>query len=391
MALADGTDPAAAQARAVVRELGGGPELEEVVQTLLQLGVSREAVLKAHARGRVEDAIFDPVLDPARGERTVSARRIEADGGLTVSETQLVALSFGLPVPQPDEPYFTPAEAMVLRRFGELREIWPPEVYLQIARVYGQALGHIAQTEANLFRLHVAGRLQAAGESARRTLPAVHEAFAQLLPLADPMLLGVHRRRLEHELAQAAVREAELRTPEGVLPGAVEVSFLFCDLKDFTAYTDEHGDAAAGEAIERFAAVVTQELGPHGHVVKMLGDGFMLSYTEPAAAVASFIRIAGRIRAEGPLAIHASAHHGVALYREGDYFGRCVNLAARLLALAGRDELIASQVVVQATADRYAWEPLGAAHLRGASEPVAIHRLVGPSPDSGTQPPPAGG
>ena len=50
------------------------------------------------------------------------------------------------------------------------------------------------------------------------------------------MLLGVHRRRIEHEVAQAVVREAETRTPEGVLPGAIEVTFLFCDLKDFSAY-----------------------------------------------------------------------------------------------------------------------------------------------------------
>ncbi len=92
-------------------------------------------------------AIFDAVLDPARNERTVSAAQIEAEGGLTVDETRLVVLNFGLPAPDPQEPYFTAAEANVLVRFGSLREIWPPAVYLQIVRVYGQALAHIAQTE----------------------------------------------------------------------------------------------------------------------------------------------------------------------------------------------------------------------------------------------------
>ena len=240
---------AAGDAGALSRALGA-PEDEETIRTLLGLGVSPEEITRAHALGRIEDAIFEPVLDPARAERTVTARQIEERGGLAITETQLVALSFGLPVPEPDEPYFTPEEGLALQRFGELREIWRPEVYLQIVRLYGQSLGRIAETEANLFRLHVARPLHESGDRTR-ALPAVHEALSQLLPLADPLLLGVHRRHLEHAFAQAAVREAERATHEGLLPGAVEVTLLFCDLKDFTEYTDVHGDAAAIAAIER--------------------------------------------------------------------------------------------------------------------------------------------
>jgi len=325
-------------------------------------------------------AIFDVVLDPARAERTVSAAQIEADGGLTVDETRLVVLNFGLPAPDPQEPYFTAAEAEVLVRFGVLREIWPPEVYLQIVRVYGQALAHIARTEINLFRLHIEPNLRSASGGPMRARQAVQEAFGELLPLADPLLLGVHRRRVEHELTQAVVREAEIRTPEGVLPGAIEVTFLFCDLKDFSAYAEAHGDAVAADLIERLAVVVTRELGHHGHVVKALGDGFMLSYPEPGEAVAACIRIIEQMRGGGAPGVHAGVHHGVVLYREGDYFGRAVNLAARLLGLAGRDELIASEAVVRATAGRFDWESRGSQGIRGFGEPVSVYRLRSASP-----------
>ena len=361
--------------RAVAHEIGAAPELEEVIDQLLGLGVSADAIRRAHERGRVEDAIFDAVLDPARGERTVSPSQIEAGGGLRVAETQLIALAFGLRAPEPDEPYFTPAEAAVLVRFGELREVWPPEVYLQVVRVYGQALDHIAQTEVNLFRLYVEPRLRDASGGGLRGLAAVNEVFGQLLPLADPMLLGIHRRRVEHELAQAAVREAELRTPEGVLPGAVEVTLVFCDLKDFTAYADLHGDVAAVEAIERFAVTVTAERGEKGHVLKALGDGYMLSFPEPAAAVAACVRIIERMRSDDTPGVHASVHHGVALYREGDYFGKAVNLAARLLGQAGRGELVTSDAVARATEGRFDWEHLGSRRIRGVSEPVDVYRL----------------
>ena len=364
---------AAGEAAAIAHALGA-PEHAETIETLLGLGVSREEITRAHALGRIEDAIFEPVLDPARAERTVTARQIEERGGLTIGETQVVALSFGLSVPEPDEPYFTPAEAHALQRFGELREIWPPEVYLQIVRLYGQSLGRIAETEANLFRLHVARPLRDKSDLPR-ALPAVHEALSQLLPLADPLLLGVHRRHVEHAFAQAAVREAEHVTREGLLPGSVEVTLVFCDLKDFTEYTDLQGDAAAIAAIERFAAIVTNELGPHGHIVKMMGDGFMLSFPAPREAVESFARVVERMQEDGAIGVHGSVHHGVALYREGDYFGRSVNLAARLLAVAGGDELVASSAVARATAEHFDWESRGTTPIRGASNPVEIHRL----------------
>lgn len=325
-------------------------------------------------------AIFDEVLDPARAERTVSPAQIEAEGGLTVAETRLVVLNFGLPAPGPQEAYFTAAEADVLVRFGVLREIWPPEVYLQIVRVYGQALAHIARTEVNLFRLYVEPNLRSAGGGGVRARQAVQQAFGELLPLADPMLLGVHRRRVEHEVTQEVVREAEIRTPEGVLPGAIEVTFLFCDLKDFSGYADTHGDVAAVDLIERLAVVVTGQLGHHGHVVKGLGDGFMLSYPDPGEAVTACVRIIEQMRGGGAPGVHAGIHHGVALYRAGDYFGGAVNLASRLLRLAGRDELLASEAVVGATAGRFDWETRGSHGIRGLSEPISVYRLRSTSP-----------
>jgi hypothetical protein len=61
---------------------------EDVIAALLELGVSREAIEHAVARGRVEDAIFDAVLDPERGRRTVTTRDLEAGDGPPIAETE---------------------------------------------------------------------------------------------------------------------------------------------------------------------------------------------------------------------------------------------------------------------------------------------------------------
>ena len=365
-----------ADAESLSRELGATAEIEEAIEMLLGVGVSEAAIREAFARGRVEDAIFDPVLDPARERRTVSPLDIEERGGLSTPESRLMALSFGLRAPEPDEPYFTEEEAGALKRIGELREIWPPEVYLRVARVYGEVLARLAETEFNAFRHEVEPKLRAASGGSLRALPAIHEAFSQLLPLTDPLILGVHRRRIELEIAQAAVREAERHSESGVLPGAVDVTLAFCDIKDFTAYAEAHGDAAAVAAIEQFASAVASELGEHGRVVKALGDGYMLSFPDPGEGVGACLQVIARMREEGALGVHASVHRGVALYRDGDYFGRTVNLAARLLALAGNDELVASDAVVATTGEAFDWEPAGRHRIRGVTEPVEICRLT---------------
>ena len=348
---------------------------DEVVQTLRALGIPEEAIQRAVERGDPEGAIFEAVLMPAIKERTVTAAEIEKRGGLTVEETRVFVEAFGLGAPAPEQPAFTPEEAHVFIELKRLQEVWPPELGVQLGRVYGRLLARIAQTGMQLFRLYVEPRLRADELDRLAALHAVQEAFARLLPLADPLLTGVHRRWIEHELAQAAVTEAETGAGGSELPGTVRVAFLFCDLKDFTAFAHSEGDAAAVEAIDRFADTVVRERGGEFRMMKSLGDGFMLAYGNPRPAVAAAKRIIHGMREPGLPGVHASAHHGVAVAREGDYFGSAVNLAARLLGAAGRDELMATRPVVEACADGFEWEPAGSRKVRGMAEPVEIFRL----------------
>jgi adenylate cyclase len=172
------------------------------------------------------------------------------------------------------------------------------------------------------------------------------------------------------------VRAAETDGGEQPLPGAVNVSFLFCDLKDFTAFADSEGDTTAVMAIDRFAETVTRERGDF-RFMKALGDGYMLAYTEPQSAVGAGARIIDAMKAPRLPGVHASAHSGVAIAREGDYFGSAVNLAARLLNAADRDELIATRPVVESTGDGFRWEPAGTRRIRGVAEPCEVFRLAG--------------
>src|SRR5205807_2007080 len=83
----------------IPREIGCAPDDVETVAALLELGVPTRAMRRALERGRLEDAIFDAVLDPERAQRTVTPAEIEARGGLPVAEIQLLMQTAGLPPP----------------------------------------------------------------------------------------------------------------------------------------------------------------------------------------------------------------------------------------------------------------------------------------------------
>jgi class 3 adenylate cyclase len=354
----------------------------DAVAALVRLGVEPEAAWEYVRRGDPENAVFDAVLLPARQERTITPAAIESKGGLSVAEIADLVQAFGLPRPGPDDPTFTPDEARVFVELGgELDELWPADIRLQVSRVYGAMLAGIARAEVQAFLVYTEPHVREQGSTASE-FPAV-QAFERLLPLADPLLLGVHRRWIEHELAQRAVRAAELQAGTVALPGAVEASFLFCDLKDFTAYAETSGDAAAIRAVDRFFDVVAHQRGDRGRLVKSLGDGAMLVYDDPREAVAAGARVIAAMRAPGLPGVHASVHRGTAIARSGDYFGGSVNLAARLLAFAERDELLATAGVLEGCGGRFTWEPIGERVFRGVGSPVDVYRLTpqaSPSP-----------
>jgi adenylate cyclase len=112
----------------------------------------------------------------------------------------------------------------------------------------------------------------------------------------------------------------------------------------------------------------------HGGVpVKWLGDGVMAHFREPAGAVWSALELVERLPAAGLPPAHVGVAAGPVVVQGGDYFGRTVNLAARLAAHAGADQVLVSQRV--ASSPRPAgvrFLELGELELKGFARPVRL-------------------
>ena len=129
---------------------------------------------------------------------------------------------------------------------------------------------------------------------------------------------------------------------------SVELSVVFTDLEDFTSYTEAEGDDAASRLLighHRDSGPIVRSRG--GRVVKRLGDGLMLTFPAPEAAVLACLELSE----SAPLPLRAGVHHGTALVTGDDVYGRVVNLAARITQSARGAELVVTDRVRTAVRD----------------------------------------
>jgi adenylate cyclase len=172
----------------------------------------------------------------------------------------------------------------------------------------------------------------------------------EFLPLMDRALLAGLRRQQELVWTEGLVEHIEYELEAaGMLgrPGRVP-AMLFLDLVGYTRLTEEQGDAAAAALAETLALLVNRSARAHGGVpIKWLGDGVMVHFREPAGAVRSALDLVGQLPKAGLPPAHVGVAAGPVVIQGGDYFGRTVNLAARIAARAGAGQVLVSQRVAE--------------------------------------------
>jgi class 3 adenylate cyclase len=104
----------------------------------------------------------------------------------------------------------------------------------------------------------------------------------------------------------------------------------------------------------------------------------MFRFPSAAPAVRAIADLLPKIRADGLPAGHAGLTSGPVVDRDGDVYGRTVNLAARLSGAAGPDELVVTSDVVELVgSDGFTFIALGETRLRGFDQPIVTWRLEG--------------
>jgi adenylate cyclase len=354
------TEPAVAHARIVARLRERGHRLDQIReagrQGRLAYGYIESLFGEDRPSRSLDDAADETGLEPALIERFWASIGLPPSGIESLTDEDLEALRYVSSV---------------------LAAGFPLVAFLQLCRVYGQSLSQIADAEVRLFHLYVHEPLMREGVPGLEMAEEMEGLARDLLPIASPLMDYVHRRFLQHFVAQDVVghMETELEDDESAA-GRVRVAIAFADLAGYTRFTEEEGEEEALSSVERFVEGVTHTLPEDARVVKTIGDEVMVVGTDVGALVDWAVGFLATVeeRPEPRLGIN----YGSTLYRDGDYFGREVNLASRVVARARGGEVLVTDSVVDAVsgASHLRFEPIGSVKLKGFDEPRQLCRAA---------------
>ena len=217
--------------------------------------------------------------------------------------------------------------------------------------------------------------------------------------LADELGIdpGPELRRLEAAIvAQDAALDVAVAQS---LPSVMRaVTFLLTDIEGSTAAWEAEADAMA-LALARHDELVEQVVTSRaGRLIKTRGEGdaTFSVFERPSAAAAAAIELQDAIAHEQwgirePMRIRIALHTGEVELRDGDYFGRADNRAARLRSLAMGGQILCSgataELVIDSLPDDVALADLGMRQLKNLARPEHVFELRLETAQDSTQPP----
>jgi adenylate cyclase len=348
------------------------------LQSLERAGLPLEGIAAAVQDGTLSFSFLDvPVYDRFAGLSGTTFQQLSAETGVPLELLTVVREAVGFAEPGPDDTVREDELTVVPLIQLQLAKGFRPMAIERWLRVCGDSLRRIAETEASFWDSEVEMPLLASGMTESEMLQAQADLGSQMSPLIEEILVAIYRGQQEHAWSQVVVEHVEGALDAAGLHRRLErpPALCFLDLTGYTRLTEERGDEAAAELAARLARLVRQCSQEHGGTpVKWLGDGVMFYFREPAAAVLAALEMVEAVGRHDLPPAHVGIHAGPVVFQDGDYFGRTVNLAARIAEYARPGEVLVSQEVVDAAgAAPVSFVEIGPVELKGVPGTLRLH------------------
>ena len=357
----------------------GDARRARILDGLDAAGMPMEAVAEGIRRRIIElGFVDDPAYDHFSGLTNETFREASERTGIPIEILTAIREAMGSPLPSPDD------------RLRELELEAIPAIQLEFEhgvrthvierglRAIGDSLRRMAEVEADWWMSDVIAPVLASGGTLADVGPRTAPFSNALQPLADRQLLAIYKGQQTNTWMRnffGAFEEGMTRAGLYV-PVERPPAICFLDLSGYTRLTEERGDAAAADLAGRLSRLVNRTSAQHGgKPIKWLGDGVMFHFRDPGpGVVAALEMVEGAREADLPPA-HVGLHAGPVLFQEGDYFGRTVNVAARIADYARQGEVLVSDAVVAASSELQGvrFEAIGPVELKGLTEAVPLH------------------
>jgi adenylate cyclase len=325
------------------------------VRELLHLhGATDEEIDEAIADDVLDLFVFDRVLVPSR--RRYTRGEVAELTGVNLASLVRFWRALGFPNVSDDDRSFTDLDLEAVRLFQGMQALGATntDTALQLARVIGSSMSRIAEAE-----------LVPANISTTDYDPIVAaDAFASVADVTIPAMARLLEFVWRRQVA-AVIRRTMMSRRDGVAPGESPVLAVgFADMVGFTLLSQHVSDAELAAVVRRFEELshdIVTGLG--GRVVKMIGDEVMFVVDSAADAARIGLDLADAYADDELLSdVRVGLALGPVLLREGDYFGKTVNLAHRIVNIGNPGTVLISEefqvALLDLVPDEFTMKPL---------------------------------
>ena len=342
-------------------------------------GMPMDAVAEGMRRGIIElRFVEEPAYEHFTGLTDETCREAAERTGIPLEILSAVREAMGAPAPSPED------------RLRELELEALPAIQLEVEhgirphlierslRVMGDSLRRMAEVEADWWMSDVIAPVMANGGKLSDVGPDTARFSNALQRLAEQQIIAIYKGQQTQTWMRNFFGAFEEGMTRAGLYSAIDrpPAICFLDVSGYTRLTDERGDAAAADLAGRLARLVQRTSAQHGgKPIKWLGDGVMFHFNDPGPGVLAALEMVEGARESDLPPAHVGLHAGPVLFQEGDYFGRTVNVAARIADYARQGEVLVSDEVVAAAPklEGVRFESIGPVELKGLTETIPLH------------------
>jgi class 3 adenylate cyclase len=356
-------DPAAPEADA---------RLELLTYLTDEVGASIPELVQAQEEGVLVSfpAIRSLRSDGERWTLEEAAARAGIDSDLALS----VWRAAGFADPRRFERRFGPADVVVFDLVRDASAFVGRDHILQLVRTIGEAITRVSEAEVALLRSKIEAPLAGTGN-----LVDVARAYAAVADNLFPQVTGVIDVFHRHQLEAIGRRYSEVSAPTSSA-NVVELTVGFADIAGYTGLSHQLDPSELAAMLARFEATTGNVIAAAGaNVAKRIGDAVMFVTNAPGVACALALELIEACAREGLPKLRVGLAVGDVIVRQGDFYGRTVNLAARLVAEAEPGTALADAGLHDRLARvraGYGFVPAGKYQLPGFDGPTEVFQLL---------------
>jgi class 3 adenylate cyclase len=340
-------------------------------------GISLGDVARGVAAGELSFPLGLFLPEPVESTQTYEA--LAADFGRPPDLLRRLGSELGFPPPEDDR--LRDEDAEMVKLIVTTLDLADDDELSRFARLYGGTIQRLVGSGLQFFDLAVRQKVAGFDLPNEEKDAMVYRRAGAYTELVQGLVSWLQRRHREHAILEYLVGVTEQFMEErGITPKQAKrpPAIAFLDLAGYTALAEERGDEAAAALASDLAGVVHEAAQTQGcRPVKWLGDGVMFHFGDPSSAILSGIELIERTESAIAVPARIGINAGAVIAQEGDYFGRTVNIAARIADYARPHEVLVSEEAKRsASVSDVDFELIGDVPLKGVSRSVRLHKAT---------------